>query len=407
MRAAARTCGPLLALAAAVSAQAVHLVGPGGFAQIQQAINAATDGDVVVVQSGSYEPFTLTKSLLVTAGNGATVDIAPVLFGNGGPSVLQPATHAAVVGLRFRNGPFPLTTNHTEVRGGTVYFADCAFESGYGYPPPAALLVQDAAAALQRCLVYGGGLQSALGGTGPGNDGLAIVRATVSAVDSAFYGGNLNWDFSGHGGHGVAVDDGTVQFANCLAVGGGNDPLITYAQTGDGMHVTTTSRVTLADCALVGGNGHTVLGGVGLDNEGALAVRQARSTFLGGQGVPTGTAVIGLLATAPLPGFAGAVPPFVLGTTWNATLRATPTTPVLLVFGDIPAPVTTPLLTAPLWPTGNLGVDVGVTDAVGALARSVAVPASPALLHAELYVQVLAGSVLPLEATPVIGGPIR
>jgi regulator of RNase E activity RraA len=66
--------------AGTLAAQTVHLVGPGGFATIQAAISAAANGDVVVIQSGSYTAFTLAKDLTLTAAPGAIVDIVTALW---------------------------------------------------------------------------------------------------------------------------------------------------------------------------------------------------------------------------------------------------------------------------------------------------------------------------------------
>src|SRR4029079_10896693 len=55
----------------------VLVVGSGGtFADIQPAVDAARDGDAVLVRTGSYSGFTIPdKSLVVAADAGATVDV--------------------------------------------------------------------------------------------------------------------------------------------------------------------------------------------------------------------------------------------------------------------------------------------------------------------------------------------
>ncbi len=55
-----------------------------GFAagEVQNAITAASPGDIVVVQAGTYNPFTLNKDLTVTAAPGAIVDINILPFGS-------------------------------------------------------------------------------------------------------------------------------------------------------------------------------------------------------------------------------------------------------------------------------------------------------------------------------------
>ena len=54
-------------LAVGLVAQTVHLVGPGGYATIQQAVNAAAPDDIVHVQAGTYFSFTVQKSLRIRA----------------------------------------------------------------------------------------------------------------------------------------------------------------------------------------------------------------------------------------------------------------------------------------------------------------------------------------------------
>ena len=51
-------------LGASLAAQTVHTVGPGGFAQIHEAIAAASPNDVIQVHAGTYEAFTLDKPLV-------------------------------------------------------------------------------------------------------------------------------------------------------------------------------------------------------------------------------------------------------------------------------------------------------------------------------------------------------
>jgi AraC-like DNA-binding protein len=61
------------ALATSVAAQTKHVVGPGGFATIDAAITAASPGDFVLVQPGSYAGFRATKSVTIRAASLGTV----------------------------------------------------------------------------------------------------------------------------------------------------------------------------------------------------------------------------------------------------------------------------------------------------------------------------------------------
>ena len=400
-----------LLLEGALFAQAVLNVGPGGFAQIQTAINAAANGDVIVIQTGTYQPFTLTKDLTLTAAPGAAVEVLSPVSPFAGPTIVQPNSLATLTGLRFRAPVLAIVPSDVRVLGGTVHFADCVFESSRTtLIAPPGLLVQDANVALQRCLVFGGGIDgTVLPGSGAGSDGLAAVHAKVAAVDCAFFGGNLGWDWTGHGGHGVLVDDSDVHLANCLAVGGSNDGINPGWPPGDGVHIATPSHVWLADCDLHGGVGHGHVGGAGLANTGGGAANEARSTFVGGPGVPAGPAVIGPLATSALLGFIGTTPPVVLGTTWTIVHRTAPGTPVLALWSGALAPAVLPLVDEPAWLPASAfaAAGAGVTDASGQLVFTFAVPANPTLLHAPVFVQSFAGAVLPLAASPPVGGVIR
>ncbi|MFY9345216.1 MAG: hypothetical protein WAT39_22190 [Planctomycetota bacterium] len=396
------------ALASFGPAQTVHLVGSGGFPQIQNAINAANPGDVVVVQAGTYNAFTLNKDLTLTAAPAAIVDINVLPWGSN-VSVFRPPGQAKVVGMRFRHpiiGPA-----QTRVLSGTVHFADCLFESSpWSLPALAALVVQNAQVALQRCDVLGGGAQSTTsGGTGAGGHGMTVSFGTVAAADCTFRGGAIHWDFSGSGGHAIVASAADVHLANCLAVGGGNDPLISYHPTGNGMHIASTSRIWLADCQVAGGNGHTTAGGAALVNLGTTAVVEARSTFTGGPGSPVGPAVIGPLVTGPLLGLLGTTAPITLGVPWTVGYRTTPATPVLVLASDGLAVSVPPVVAEPAWLSAGSFVvaGAGVTDATGLLTFTFPVPATPSLLHAPCFVQGFAGGTLPLRTAPPVGGTVR
>jgi hypothetical protein len=401
----------VLAAAYPLAAQAVHTVGPGGFAQIQAAIQAAVDGDTIVVQPGTYLPFHLTKGLRITAAPGALVDIQDPNPWNTAITTLQPSTQATIVGLRFRISTLPWYAN-TQVRvlGGVAAFADCAFE-GHGYLQMlAAPLVQDASVALQRCIVLGGGVQQTLAnGSGDGFDALEVRHGTVAAVDSVFVGGALGWDNTGHGGHAVLVDDGSVHLAGCIALGGRHAGPFAGYLPGDGVRIVSTSRLWLADCEVRGGPSVYSLGGNGVTNLGTIAAVQARSILAGGAGQPPGATVVGPLTTGPLVGFAAPVPAITLGSTWTIDYRATPLTPFLAVWSDRLLPATTAAVAEPAWlPATQVAVAaIGTTDANGLLSLNFPVPAAPSLLHAACFVQGVAGVTLPLEVAPPVGGLVR
>jgi hypothetical protein len=68
-----------------------------------------------------------------------------------------------------------------------------------------------------------------------------------------------------------------------------------------------------------------------------------------------------------------------------------------------------PLVAEPLWlPAASFAVvGTGITGANGVAAFTFAVPNSPALLHAPFFVQAIAGTSVPLQAAPPVGGVVR
>ncbi len=241
----------VLLLAPSLAAQSVLLVGPGGFAQIQTAINAAANGDVIVVQSGTYQPFTLAKNLTITAAPGATVDVVSTISAL---TLLQPPHQARLVGLRFRS-LFPVVPHLVRVMGGIVAISDCSIDTGSQTPTYPALLVQNAHVAMQRCAIFGGLMPSGTGAM-TGGDAVRVVNASLAAVDCMFFGGDLSWDFSGPGGHAVFVDAADVHLVRCILLAGGNSAFLSGNAAGDGVHVASPSRVWIADSLVRGGDGH-------------------------------------------------------------------------------------------------------------------------------------------------------
>src|SRR5689334_20349069 len=68
----------VLAPLALAAPNGVTVVAPSGgeYADVQPAIDAAADGEIVLVRAGSYGPFTVSgKSVHVVADAGAVVDV--------------------------------------------------------------------------------------------------------------------------------------------------------------------------------------------------------------------------------------------------------------------------------------------------------------------------------------------
>ena len=131
----------LATLSVRASAQSVWIVGPTpgpdvAFVQIQDAVNAASDGDIILVRSGTYTEVTIDgKSLSIQAEPGAAVDIgAPFGFGS---VVIQ--NTAADQPVSVRGIDAPLGSDGIIFQAGLVV-ADCAgpvlVEDGVYIPTP-------------------------------------------------------------------------------------------------------------------------------------------------------------------------------------------------------------------------------------------------------------------------------
>jgi len=216
----------------------VDAPGLGVMPDIQTAVDAAVNGDVLLVGGGSYPPFTIDgKTLYVFAmpGNAATV-AGTVEIRNLGPGkrvVLHDivATGAATPGVS--QPALVLTANSGHIRlqrctfnGGDGVVGTCGSNGAGG---TAVELVDSARVAFTRCMVVGGrgtpflsggastGCLGAAGGDALNSDGSAFAM-----YDCTLIGGNggVNGALGGDGGRGAFVADFGVFASGCLFRGG-------------------------------------------------------------------------------------------------------------------------------------------------------------------------------------------
>lgn len=391
-------------LSAAAVAQNVLQVGPGGYAQIRDAIVAALPGDVIEVAGGAYQPFLLDKALTVRAQPGARVAVLPNLAS---ATQLRPpaGTVARIARIEFRN-PWPFfLASSTSVDRGTVWFEECIFEA----PPTldvGALGVFGAAVVLRRCVLVGHNWVNSL--SGQGNAGLRAENAYVGATDCQFHGSHTGVDTLGNGGEGVRALNSVVHLVACRLQGGSRPDCLGTNPLGPGLRVGGTSTVWLADCSVVGGNDGCAggAGAIGLVNASAVPVQHARTSIQGGTGTSVGAATSGPVVVAPLLGAVGAAAALVRGQAWSVDYRTEPNWPVAVVVGEGLERRADPQVVQPVWlPAGGFGLlAVLVADAQGAATYATSVPASPVLLGAGLWVEAVSGVGLPLQTVPAVGG---
>lgn len=379
--------------AGSLSAQTTHLVGPGGFAQIQQALAVAAPGDEIVVAPGTYAQFTATTGVTIRAALPGTASIvydlahAPpgclqstlcAIFQ--GPTLFQiPIGQSAVVsGLRFLPAtlatPVPgVSIRHRVVVGGVVTFEDCTFAADDVTP----LNVSQGHVALIGCTLTGGGTTLTA-------HGMSVVLATVTAVGSSFTG---NSAVSSMPGAGIDLPGGLLHGSDLVLTGGvssfGASPALR----------TSSSTVWLADSTLTGGGTACPIAASGGN------LRLARLSLAPTSGCPSWT-------SGSLLGVAQPAPP-ISGRAYTLHFTTDPNLPVFVYAGNTIGSATLPgLFEQPICLGDVFFAGAGVADGNGLLSLSWFLPAG-AFVGTPLWLQAISGSTSPLQLSPLAGGIVR
>jgi hypothetical protein len=264
----------VLSLCAARPAQAAVVVvdaanGPGAdFEFLWQAIDAAADGDVLLVRPGFYETWsTVDGRSLSLVADGDHVSV------HGTITVRNLAAGQRVV-LRGLELGYPGSVELYD-NDGVVYVEDCEIladqEGGAGQY--AGILAVDSRLVVSRCTVAGS-LNYAFHDTPP-TPGLQAVRSEVVVTSSTLVGGD------------------------------GTDP---YADSVPGLWLDESSA-TMQGTIVIGGYGDTAVGGTGLVALNGSSLRLLQSSTTGGGGTPVGEAQMldGSSTVLGLPGAAHAL----------------------------------------------------------------------------------------------------
>jgi hypothetical protein len=284
-----------LGSSAAAGVLVVDAAGGGAFTDLQLAINAAQDGDTLLVKAGTYETCQIdNKSLTIVADSGSTVVV------EAGAQVLNlaPSKRVVLSGLRI-SGTWPSQYSDPPGVGlsltgnsGPVRIEDCRIEGGWGDND------------IWCTCISGSPCSGAMGVTVISNPaGVAFVGCTI-------YGGSSGGPYdcycdtppppSINGNTGLYLEDGLVALYDCQVHGGsGGGSCHAGGNGGDGAHVTTASMATTlvaSDCTFNGGYGGGAPeggdvpppqggnGGAGLVVDSGAYIWRLDTTFTGGLG---------------------------------------------------------------------------------------------------------------------------
>lgn len=195
----------------------VDETGGGDFLAIQPAIDAAADGDLVVVQPGKYGSFTVEGKgvSIVGSGTGGVLPDIGNLFMMKGPSDVLDVPEGSFVALRA----LAITYVHAQDVAGSLWIEQAFVGQDIISRGNAIDLIDVEACAIVRTNV--GYPQEQIGASGR-DDGINALRSAVHLFESrsrGFHGGTC-FPGGGQGGHGfTAVDSFALLFDSDLLGG--------------------------------------------------------------------------------------------------------------------------------------------------------------------------------------------
>ncbi|MCA8948654.1 MAG: hypothetical protein KDE27_04085 [Planctomycetes bacterium] len=369
-------------------AQTTHVVGPGGFTEIRDALAIATAGDHILVHPGVYAHFEALVPVTIRAAAPGTVDVR---YDQGFPAF--EATHFApptgtwshVFGLRFIGNTvfaFPSGTiaHHVVVDRGGVTFDSCTFDAR----SRATLTVNDASTFLQQCTVSNS-TTLAIFPIGPG---IAATDATLSLIDTAVHGGG---DTLYAGSPAIDATNSSLHGSHVQLFG-----MQSISQPSQPAVRATGGALWLCDSTLTPGTSACALETSGTATHLDRCTIQSTGTNCSN---PTGTGLLGV--TRPQPPQHGA--PFRLDFTTAPNGFVAVFANFALAAQQLPHLVQPALIDSPsALPAGFL-----IADNAGLAAGSWMIPFGWNYVGIGLWFQGLTGTTLPLQTSPLAGGLVR
>jgi hypothetical protein len=348
----------------AALAQTTHLVGPTGYSSIGQAVEAASRGDLILVEPGTYPGFQVTKTLTIRARVPGSVNISGGMFN---VVNLPPGETAHMVGLRIRH--------LTWIQGGTTALDQCEFRAAGDF-----LIIQNARIHMQDSAVLG----NAIPPFGSPVASMIVVGSLITAIDSTFRGaGDQKAPFSTRA---MLLSNSVLHASHCT---------FTAGLTGlpvPALEADASSRLWLSDSTVTCAPPTCPIVTSGATGRLARCVLTPQCLPL-----PVGP-LLGLTRPAPMtPGGPFSLhfrnePHAILGVlaAWSLDRFAGPLHEQFGLLGP-----------------GYAAVGLLIADSVGAASATWQIPANPALLYRPLWLQGVTGMSLPLQLSPVAGGVLR
>ncbi len=356
----------------------VNAAGGGDFLEIQAAVAASSDGDVLLVAQGVYAPVDVAgRALVVIADTGAIVTVL------GGIVVRDTAPSQTVVlsGLRAAGAQGGVREGLVvDSTAGPVRVERCAFQgaAGVSYSANSAggggVRVVDAADVVIASTIARGG-NGAMSFSGflanAGGHALSVTSSLVALDGSTLEAGDggpgefAGCDLGGFAGHGVAAANATVFVSDSTLLGGdgGGDDFFVCNPGGHGLWATGAgSSVTVLDTSASGGTGAcgapsgqpfvsesgapapVQLAGSARPFAATTPVRAGTSATLSFTGAPGDVALVAVsLATSLVlvPSFAGVIvlaSPLLVGPVVAGTVPGSGTLNLAVPFGAPPPP---------------------------------------------------------------------
>lgn len=248
----------------------VHVVAQSGgdFASIQAAVNAAVDGDTIVVRAGTFAGFTIQGKSLAVAGDGDVVVTQPIVV-----RALAAAQSCSLSGLR--NSAASGGGLRVELVEGAVRVVQCELRAGVSWGEglaAASITSSSGNVAFAHCTLVGGAAGVPYDDFDPGffgGVGLLVVGGRAAVHDSTITGGrggDATYSAAGRGGSAIEfrpssfAGSGLFVCGSTLTGGRGGDSYedtqAEFTMPGDGgvgvwLHAGNVAQVR--DCVVAGG----------------------------------------------------------------------------------------------------------------------------------------------------------